>query len=242
MSVNRKFGLGVAAAIVTLLVQVPPGIAQTTCPAPWGAQGSATYYDASSGVNLCTLDIGNGMTAALSPADYGNSEHCGECLQVAGPLGTVIVRVTDKCPGCTAGNLDLSAPAFAAIANPADGIASISWHRIACPASGNMAFKFQGSNPYYIKLQARDHRYGVVSMALQDSGGSAYQTMARSSDNFFVVSPAAPIDGAFKVRLTSTSGEVLDQTLGGIDNNNVIAGTDQFKDCGLIFRDGLEGF
>ena len=235
-------GLSAAlAAVLAMLLHMPSGIAHTSCPAPWGASGNATFYDAASGVNTCTLGNGNGMTAALSPADYGNSEHCGECLEVSGPLGTVVVKVTDKCPGCAPGNLDLSAPAFAAIADPADGVASIRWHRVACPVSSDVAFRFQGSNPYYIKLQVRDHRYGVQSMALQPASGSAYQTMNRSSDNFFVTSPATPVEGAFKVRLTSTSGEALEQTIGGIDNNHVITGTDQFRDCGLIFSKSLEG-
>lgn len=229
------------AVIASLATSAGSVSAQSTCPAVWGDHGNATFYDAT-GPNNCTLDVGNGLTAALSDADFGDSAHCGECLQVSGPQGTALVRVTDRCPDCAAGNLDLSATAFAAIADPNAGIVAVSWHRVDCPVSGNLAFQFQGSNPYYIKLQARNHRYGVASMELEDSATSSYQAMTRTTDNFFqLASPATPVSGSLTVRLTGTSGEKLVQTISGIDNSNIISGSAQFADCGLIFRDGFEG-
>ncbi|KAI7817053.1 RlpA-like double-psi beta-barrel-protein domain-containing protein-containing protein, partial [Gamsiella multidivaricata] len=77
------------------------------------------------------------MIAALNKPDFGQfpiaskSPACGQCLQVAGPNGTVQVQIVDMCPGCKSGSVDLSPGAFAKIADLDAGRVRIRWQR--CP-------------------------------------------------------------------------------------------------------------
>ncbi|NKI34780.1 hypothetical protein HFP89_06335 [Wenzhouxiangella sp. XN79A] len=219
------------------MVLSPLAGAGTSCPAPFNDSGSATFYDATGGFNACTLDIGNGLVAAINDAQWDGSARCGECLRVTGPEGTVLVRVTDRCVGCAEGDLDLSEPAFDAIADPVQGIVPISWERVECPVSGPVAYRFQGSNSFFYKIQVRDHRYGVASMAYR-SGGS-FVPMNRVSDNHFQASGVPNLSVAV-VRITATTGESLIDTLGDPSQTGVIAGAAQFAPCDGVFVDGFE--
>lgn len=210
------------------------------CPEDWSGSGTGTWYTPAA--NACGLDVADGLTAAVSSTVFAGSAHCGECLDVTGPLGHVVVRVIDACFGCASADLDLSATAFSAIANPLDGIVAVSWRRVACPVAGSIAFRFQGSNPYYIKLQASNHRYGVAGMDLLDESTQAFVPMTRTFDNHFEILPPNPVasNGPITVRLAATSGEAVSQTLPDITQTGTIAGSVQFADCSLIFRNGFD--
>ena len=95
-------------------------------------QGKATYYDAN-GTGACGFKASTDFyVVAMNGTDY-DSDRCGTCIDVTGPKGSVVVRITDKCPGCGAGGLDLSITAFTKIADKSDGRADVSWHPVDCP-------------------------------------------------------------------------------------------------------------
>jgi expansin (peptidoglycan-binding protein) len=76
-------------------------------------------------------------------------------LSVAGdpiPLTTQYVLVSNLCPECKSGDLDQE--------KAGDGRWEIEWYPVQC-AVGNTPFvySFQGSNPYYIKMQISNHRH-----------------------------------------------------------------------------------
>jgi expansin (peptidoglycan-binding protein) len=101
----------------------------TTTPAALGAtrSGEGTYYGAT-GEGACSFDASsNRMVAAMNHTDYAGSAACGEYVTVTGPKGTITVRITDECPECAAGDIDLSGEAFALIADR--------WP-VACPSPG----------------------------------------------------------------------------------------------------------
>jgi expansin len=94
--------------------------------------GEATYYDAD-GVGACgspTKD--SDLVAAINGAQYSKA-NCGRCAAVTGPRGSVVVKILDKCPGCSSGDLDLSQTAFAKIAKMSEGRVKITWHFVTCP-------------------------------------------------------------------------------------------------------------
>ncbi len=108
--------------------QTDPG---TTEPEP-EQSGEATYYDAE-GVGACGIDTPpDYLVAAINDEQYSKA-NCGRCVSVTGPNGTVVVRIIDKCPGCDAGDLDLSQTAFSKIANKSAGRVKITWHFVDCP-------------------------------------------------------------------------------------------------------------
>jgi hypothetical protein len=94
--------------------------------------GEGTFFDV--GLGACgEYSSNNEYVAALNHIQFGNyvngsvSPACGMCLEVTGPLGTVRVRVVDKCPGCQKGDIDLSPTAFEVIAKKGDGRVKITW-------------------------------------------------------------------------------------------------------------------
>jgi len=94
--------------------------------------GEATYYVAN-GTGACGFAITNDqLVAAMNGAQYSKAT-CGKCVEVTGPLGSVVVRIADKCPGCKSGDLDLSQSAFQKIAKLSAGRVPITWHFVACP-------------------------------------------------------------------------------------------------------------
>jgi expansin len=95
-------------------------------------EGEATYYDAN-GTGACGFPASNDfMVAAINDEQYSKA-NCGRCIEVTGPLGSVVVRIVDKCPGCSFGDVDLSQTAFGKIAKLSAGRIDITWHFVACP-------------------------------------------------------------------------------------------------------------
>jgi expansin (peptidoglycan-binding protein) len=72
------------------------------------------------------------LIAALNGVEYQKAD-CRLCVSVTGPMGTVVVRIVDLCPGCGAGDLDLSMTAFSRIAPLSAGRVPITWHYVVCP-------------------------------------------------------------------------------------------------------------
>ncbi|CAF0806090.1 unnamed protein product [Rotaria sp. Silwood1] len=101
-------------------------------------QGDATYYSVSVGYTACgTMNSDSEYIAALNAPQFdpytpgGNPNRnslCGKLANVVGPLGSVTVKIVDRCPVCKYGDLDLSEAAFrAAVGDFSIGRARITW-------------------------------------------------------------------------------------------------------------------
>ncbi|CAG8584452.1 5516_t:CDS:2, partial [Ambispora leptoticha] len=97
-----------------------------------GFSGVATFYNA--GLGACGItNSDSDMIAALNAPQWGNpanpnaSPYCGKQAIVTGPKGSVTVTITDKCPTCASGCLDLTPGAFGKIGDPNDGKVPITW-------------------------------------------------------------------------------------------------------------------
>ncbi|KAJ2956943.1 hypothetical protein NQZ79_g7294 [Umbelopsis isabellina] len=99
--------------------------------------GDGTYFNPGLGSCGVTNDDED-MIAALNAPQMGsypnpnNNPNCGKYAMVHGPKGSVRVKnfypaVTDTCPPCLKGSLDLSPAAFAKIADLAQGRVHITW-------------------------------------------------------------------------------------------------------------------
>lgn len=205
----------------------PPAAAPPpACLGEIAATGAATYYDAT-GTGSCSLDAvpppgragtGTGderLVAAINAADYDHAALCGACLAVAGPLGDVVVRVVDSCPGCRRGDLDLSREAFAAIAPLSAGRTKIAWRSIACPVTGPIAYRVKpGSNESWTAFQIRNHRYPIARLEVRDAG-CVYRAIARGDDNYFVAHGLGA--GPYALRVTDRHGHALDDAAIALD-------------------------
>jgi expansin (peptidoglycan-binding protein) len=171
--------------------------------------GDATYYDAD-GAGSCSFErSADHMVAALSGPDWGHARWCGACLAVAGPIGEVVVRVVDQCPGCKRGDLDLSREAFARIAPLSAGRTKIAWREVACPVTGPVVYQIKsGSNPFWTAIQLRNHRYAIERLEARDAGGT-YHAIPRGDDNYFVASSGLGA-GPYALRVADIHGHALE--------------------------------
>jgi expansin (peptidoglycan-binding protein) len=199
-------------------------------PVPSAEMGDGTYYTAD-GTGNCSFDASPSdlMVAAMNAVDYANAAWCGACLAVTGPNGTITVRVVDQCPGCQHGDLDLSEQAFGMLAPLSVGRIPITWHEVACPVSGPIAYRFkEGSSAFWTAIQVRDHRYPIAKLQVQT--GSAWQDIPRADYNYFVAASGLGA-GPYALRVTDARGQLLADPAIALGDAVVRVGAAQFPAC-----------
>jgi expansin (peptidoglycan-binding protein) len=171
--------------------------------------GQATYYYATGG-GACSFDPSpsNLMVAAINASDYNSAAMCGAYVSVSGPKGTVTVRIVDLCPGCQAGDLDLSQEAFGQIADLPQGRVSITWQVVSPALSGPIVYHFmEGSNQWWTAVQIRNHRNPIAKLEYNASG--QWVAVPRTNYNYFVQSSPGMGPGPYQFRVTDMYGHVL---------------------------------
>jgi expansin (peptidoglycan-binding protein) len=202
---------------------------RTTGPLSPRVKGIATYYDAD-GTGACSFDASpNDLdVAAMNIDEWAGSAVCGECVDVAGPNGTVVVRVVDLCPGCSKGHLDLSRQAFAKIAPLPQGRVTVDWQVVPCSVSGPVAYRFkEGSSKWWTAIQVRNHRLPVAKLEFERAG--AFVDMKREGYNYFVATGGVgDTPSGLRVRATAVDGTALVDTLPAVQAAQVFPGAGQF--------------
>jgi len=201
------------------------------CAADHDHTGDGTYYDAT-GAGACSFDPSPDdlMVAAANPTDFAGSAACGACAAIDGPNGSVTVRIVDLCPGCAAGDLDLSREAFARIAALAAGRVTITWRFGPCQVSGPLRYHFKdGSNPYWTALQVRNHRHAIAGLEARPAGGQ-WQAVPRESYNYFVAAGGLG-PGPIGVRVTDVHGHQVEDDAIPPGDDTEVAGAAQLPAC-----------
>ena len=228
----RRTFCAIALVTVGLATTSRAALPETGCPGSWTGSGEATYYLATSS-NACALPLApDEYVAAVPEADFAGSAVCGRCMRITGPLGSIVARITDSCVGADCRAFDLSPNAFAAIGNPLDGIIPVGWESVSCDVAGPIAFYFDAaSNPYYAKIQVRNHRYGIAGLAIAESG-QPFVDLARSSDNAFeFVAGVDPITAPLSFRVTDLHGALLEETNLAFTPGEEVGGAGQLPFC-----------
>jgi expansin (peptidoglycan-binding protein) len=203
-------------------------------PVPCGAapvthDGEATYYDAD-GTGNCSFPASPDdlLVAAANDVDYAGAAACGACAEVAGPDGTVTVRVVDRCPGCAEGDLDLSPQAFEQIAPLSAGRVPITWRWVACEVAGPMRYHWKdGTSEFWAAVQVRNHRHAIASLEVAQGGG--WVALPREDYNYFVQSGLGP--GPLDVRITDVHGLVVEDPGLAIGDDVERSGAAQLPAC-----------
>jgi expansin (peptidoglycan-binding protein) len=168
----------------------------------------ATFYD-SDGGGACSYDPGpDVLTAAMNQADYENSQACGAYVLVKAANGaSLTVRITNLCPApCRVGQLDLSAQAFAKLAEPRLGEIPITWTLVSPALSKTISIRYKtGSSQYWCGIQVIDHRNPVARLEVQ-SGGQ-WQQLSRTDYNYFLSENGSGCGGA--IAITDVYGQRL---------------------------------
>ncbi|HTJ38225.1 MAG TPA: expansin EXLX1 family cellulose-binding protein [Dactylosporangium sp.] len=203
-------GVVVAGAATVALVAQASGAA---CAAVAATTGQATYYAADGGGN-CSFDkVSEPLVVALGNAEYKAGAACGGYLDVKGPKGTVRVKVTDRCPECAAGHIDLSKQAFARIGEVSAGIIKVTYSQVTSPpVPGPVTVRVkEGSSRYWLALRFDNTGNPLASAELQSGG--AWKALGRTDYNYWIAESGAG-NGPFTVRVTDTAGRRT--TLSGI--------------------------
>ncbi|MER7571481.1 expansin EXLX1 family cellulose-binding protein [Streptomyces sp. NPDC126514] len=170
-------------------------------------RGTATFYD-SDGTGACMYDASDDvMTAAMNHTDYETAKACGAYVTVRAAEGrSVTVRVTNECPECAPGHLDLSAEAFAALAAPSAGQIPITWELASPSDAGALAVRYKtGSSRHWCGIQVIGHRNPVAR--LEVGTGSGWRPLPRAEYNYFLAEDGGGCGGA--IRVTDIHGERL---------------------------------
>lgn len=237
MRSRRSAAAAIHALMAAALLMGSNAAVIAACPAPFRGAGDATYYPAD-GAGACSYpaDPSDPFVVALNNPQWQSAAHCGECLKVTGPLGSVVVRVVDKCPECFPGDVDLHPTAFDQIANRAQGRVAVRWERVDCPVSGNIAMRVKdGSNPWWLALIPDFHRQGIAAMSVVIDGVA--QPMQRMDYNAFVYSSGVELGFPLQLNLTGSSGETFTETLASLDGYQTMA--HQFSPCDRLFEHGF---
>jgi expansin (peptidoglycan-binding protein) len=191
-------------------------------------RGQGTYYDLVTQGN-CTLDpVPDHLTAAMNAPDYANAAVCGAYVEVSGPRGTVTVRISDQCPECAAGDLDLTAEAFPYIADPVVGRVPIIWKVVPGPVNGPLQYRYkEGSSIYWTAIQVRNSKLPISKLEIRPAGSPAWIEVARTSYNYFIHEPTVPA-APLRVRVTASNGAQLEDEIPAPQAGLLVSGKAQF--------------
>lgn len=149
--------------------------------------GDGTYYYINEMGNCMIEADSSFLYAAMNNAQYDNAGVCGSCVEITGPAGTVIVKIVDRCPECTFGDIDMSPAAFAKLDNPEKGRIPIRWRFVNCATSGPIEYRFKDqSSQWWTGVQILNHRTPVERFEFKSSSHDEFTKVERTMYNYFV--------------------------------------------------------
>jgi len=203
--------VALAAVIGAALLLQNSGAACAAPPSTSAKSGKATFYDLGGGTGNCSFPSSpaDDLFVALGPDQYSAGAACGTYLDVTGPKGKVRVKVTDSCPECAAGHLDLSRTAFKKIGNEVDGIIPITYKTVTgvtTPGPISVRVK-EGSSQYWLAVLIDNHGNQLKSVTVNG------KTTHREDYDYWVIDGGAG-NGPFKIKISDVYGHSV--TVGSI--------------------------
>jgi hypothetical protein len=193
-----------------------------------GYRTACGYYGTENGQtdtieNISTMSPASATYFAAIPGQNGfdSKSHCGECVQITGQNGTVIIAtVIDECPygndggnsACAAnagGHLDLSKAAFDRLGYSVGNPSGTNWKFVPCPVSGNVKVRFKSgnNNEFFVENVITP----IASVSVNGTGAS------RQSYGAWHVGSA--ISTPATLNLTDMAGRMLSVTLNSGTSN-----------------------
>lgn len=167
----------------------------------------ARYYTFSPDVACAFPDLpADGYYVGVPTDEYDGSAACGGYVDLHGPLGSVRAQIVDRCPGCAANQYDLSAAAFARIADPSSGVAQIGIGRVHNPSPApDLVYRIEpGSTSDWLGIQFTDTGNPLHRVEIRSSAGGPGHTLTRRMDDFWTISGVGT--GPFTALVTDADG------------------------------------
>ncbi|RHY43185.1 hypothetical protein DYB38_002971 [Aphanomyces astaci] len=158
---------------------------------------------------------------AINDNQYDTGANCGRCVSVTcvdarcQSKRTVLGQVTDRCPECSQGDLDMSLPMFQQVTGFTTDRLAISWEFVDCPVTdGVQVCAKDGSSIHWLYVQPGNTLNGVKSMRINGGDaplfGSAY---------YFMSTVLGTVDlSQTQVEMTSHSGQTIKATVALVAN------------------------
>jgi expansin (peptidoglycan-binding protein) len=199
---------GAAGVVVAAVTAVGGSVVGASVDEVVPGNGMATHYD-SDGTGNCSLPAlpGEHLDVALSETEYGMADSCGGYLDVTGPNGSVRVVITNRCPECQQGHIDLSEEAFARIAPLEQGQVDVTYSLVRNPPLPEpLSIKVKsGSSQWWMQVQPVNAGNPIARFELQQDG--AWRSLVHSQDNFWTAEEPGPGVGPYTFRITDIHGQ-----------------------------------
>jgi len=186
-------------------------------PSPSVQSGTSTWFDAyAQGGGACgwTPDMNDLYVAAYSaPTVPEMCVQCGNCFNVTGPKGSVVVRVIDYCDttkgSCPTGVWTLDQNPYVVISG-STGTGSVAvtyFGPVPCPVTKNLEYTLQsGVSEWWISINVQNERYPLSSVEIQHNGN--WTLLPRASYNYWWYNPTGtPQDFPTNIRVNDTKGD-----------------------------------
>lgn len=188
------------AAVVPLAIDPPP-IRTSFSP------GRITHFGPARAKGACLPSSipSDKFVVALGPEEFDNAAACNTFVDIKSSRGTIRAKVTDLCPECDDGELDLSDEAFAKLADLDEGRVRVAYRAVRNPAVGPLTVQAKdGSNPSWLALRIDNHGNPLRSVEVASSG-RRFSTMDLEDFGFWIDDNGAG-KGPFSVRVTDVIG------------------------------------
>jgi len=185
---------------------------------PTTQSGTSSWFDAvAQGGGACgyTPNTNDRYVAAYSsPTVAEMCEQCGNCFNVTGPQGSVVVRIIDYCDvsqgTCNAGSFTLDKVPYTVIAgSTSTGSVSITYFPVACPYTIPLQYTWgpSGNQPYYVAIRVDWERYPLTSVEIMTGGTTGpYTSLPRQPDNVWSYNPSTAQVMPANVRVNDSTG------------------------------------
>lgn len=173
--------------------------------------------------------------AGVDTSLNGDGSLCDSCALVTTRLGKkLVVRVVTTGVSNAPGDMDLSPEAYAALheedpmgtpANPRP----MTWQQVVCPDANKMVIlQYQTqANAYWTSLWVRNPRLPLSKVEVKSSRHADFFSLRRETDGTWNDDGGFG-EGAFTLRFTSTSGQVLTQDFSAFEPGALVTTSVQF--------------
>jgi expansin (peptidoglycan-binding protein) len=142
-------------------------------------QGTATVYGGQIYGGSCGFksiwankNMNFNYGVAINSKQYNNSLSCGKCVNIEYNNRNINAIVTDICPECQFGDLDLFTQTYNTLIQEDPGRKNIKWNFIDCPndiVSNNLQLRIDEINYYWLSIQPENFKCGISKIFIKQN-------------------------------------------------------------------------
>jgi|Laugresu1bdmlbdd_1035124.scaffolds.fasta_scaffold00137_26 expansin (peptidoglycan-binding protein) len=179
--------------------------------------GDATAYGGGNTWGFCGFKeksflYSNKIEVALNSVQWNNSLNCGRCVNIYYENNPPIkALISDKCPECKYGDLDLFLESYSIIIKKNPGREKIQWNFITCDEfiDGKIRFRIDYINYYWLSINPENFLCGIANLEI--SFGNNWIQLERNDNSMsgLYFNFNGYINTPFQLKITSINHEIL---------------------------------